>query len=48
MLDPAVVARNLARVREAVGPDVEILAATKYVDAADLEALRDGGVSLDG
>ncbi len=48
MLDPAVVARNLARVREAVGPDVEILAATKYVDAADLEALRDGGITLVG
>jgi len=48
VLDPAVVARNLARVREAVGPDVEILAATKYVDAADLEALRDGGVTLVG
>ena len=48
MLDPAVVARNLARVREAVGPDVEILAATKYVDAADLEALREGGVTLVG
>jgi len=48
VLDPAVVARNLARVREAVGPDVEILAATKYVDAADLEALREGGVTLVG
>ena len=48
MLDPAVVARNLARVREAVGPDVEILAATKYVDGADLEALREGGVTLVG
>ena len=48
MLDPAVVARNLARVREAVGPDVEILAATKYVEAGDLPALRDGGVTLVG
>jgi PLP dependent protein len=48
MLDPAVVARNLARVREAVGPDVEILAATKYVEAADLGALREGGVTLVG
>jgi PLP dependent protein len=48
VLDPAVVARNLARVREAVGPDVEILAATKYVDADDLPALREGGVTLVG
>ena len=48
MLDPAVVARNLARVREAVGPDVEILAATKYVEAGDLPALREGGVTLVG
>ena len=48
MLDAAVVARNLARVREAVGPDVEILAATKYVEAGDLPALREGGVTLVG
>jgi hypothetical protein len=48
VLDPAVVARNLARVREAVGPDVEILAATKYVEADDLPALREGGVTLVG
>jgi hypothetical protein len=48
MLDPAVVAANLARVRAEVGPDVEILAATKYVEAADLPALREGGVTLVG
>jgi PLP dependent protein len=48
VLDPAVVAANLARVRAEVGPDVEILAATKYVEAADLPALRDGGVTLVG
>ena len=48
MLDPAVVARNLAGVRAAVGPDVEILAATKYVDADDMDALREGGVTLVG
>jgi len=38
----------MARVREQVGPDVEILAATKYVDASDLGALREGGVTLVG
>jgi PLP dependent protein len=48
VLDPAVVARNLAGVRAAVGPDVEILAATKYVDADDMDALREGGVTLVG
>ena len=35
-------------VRERVGPDVEILAATKYVEAADLPALAQGGVTLVG
>jgi PLP dependent protein len=48
VLDPAVVAANLERVREEVGPDVEILAATKYVDVDDLAALRGGGVTLVG
>jgi PLP dependent protein len=48
VLDPEVVSRNLAHVREAVGPDVEILAATKYVKADELQALRDGGVTLVG
>ena len=48
MFDPSVIASNLARVRAEVGPDVEILAATKYVDADDLEALREGGVTLVG
>ena len=31
-----------------VGPQVEILAATKYVEAADLPALREAGVALVG
>lgn len=48
MVDAAVVSVNLARIRELVGPDVEILAATKYVDAADLPALREAGVTLVG
>jgi PLP dependent protein len=48
MLDPAAVAANLARIRAQVGPDVEILAATKYVDADDLPALRDAGIALVG
>jgi pyridoxal phosphate enzyme (YggS family) len=48
VLDQAVVAENLARVREQVGPDVEVLAATKYVDADDLPALHEAGIGLVG
>jgi PLP dependent protein len=48
MLDPTAVAANLARIREQVGPGVEILAATKYVDAADLPALHEAGITLVG
>jgi PLP dependent protein len=48
LLDPAVIARNLALVRERVGPGVEILAATKYVEVQDMPALREGGVTLVG
>jgi len=48
VLDPAAVAANLARIRALVGPQVEILAATKYVDAGDLPALREAGVTLVG
>jgi pyridoxal phosphate enzyme (YggS family) len=48
MADAAAVARNLARIREQVGPGVEILAATKYVAADDLPALHEAGVRLVG
>ena len=48
MLDPAVIRANLAQVRERVGPGVEILAATKYVDPDDLPALAQAGVELVG
>jgi PLP dependent protein len=48
MLDPAAVAANLARIREQVGSDVELLAATKYVDAGDLPALHEAGITLVG
>jgi uncharacterized pyridoxal phosphate-containing UPF0001 family protein len=39
---------NLERVRERVGADVEILAATKYVPAEELGALAEAGVELVG
>ena len=48
MLDPALIAENLALVRERVGPDVQILAATKYVEADDLPGLAEAGVTLVG
>jgi PLP dependent protein len=48
MADAASIARNLARIREEVGPGVEILAATKYVDAEDLPALHEAGITLVG
>ena len=48
MLDPELVAANLARIQAEVGPDVEVLAATKYVEAADLPALHEAGVALVG
>ncbi|MGN6377642.1 MAG: YggS family pyridoxal phosphate-dependent enzyme [Gaiellales bacterium] len=42
------IAANLERIRERVGPDVQVLAATKYVDADELPALAEGGVTLVG
>jgi pyridoxal phosphate enzyme (YggS family) len=47
-MDADIVRRNLERVRERIGPDVEVLAAIKYVGADDLEALAAGGVELVG
>jgi PLP dependent protein len=39
---------NLERIREQIGPEVEILAATKYVADSDLPALAEAGVELVG
>lgn len=47
-LDPAAIAENLAEVRAEVGPDVQILAATKYVALEELGALVEAGVELYG
>jgi uncharacterized pyridoxal phosphate-containing UPF0001 family protein len=47
-VDPELVRRNLDRVRERCGPEVEILVATKYVDAAAMPALAEAGVQLVG
>ena len=47
-IDPEVVRRNLAAVRDVAGPQVEILAATKYVVGEEMERLADAGVELVG
>jgi PLP dependent protein len=39
---------NLERVREQIGPEIEILAATKYVADSDLPALAEAGITLVG
>jgi PLP dependent protein len=39
---------NLERIREQVGPDVEILAATKYIRAEHMGALAVAGITLVG
>lgn len=47
-LDPAKIAANLERAREAAGEGVEILAATKYVPVEEMGALAEAGVRLVG
>jgi uncharacterized pyridoxal phosphate-containing UPF0001 family protein len=47
-LDPGKIAANLERVRERVGEEVEILAATKYVPLEEMGALAEAGVELVG
>jgi uncharacterized pyridoxal phosphate-containing UPF0001 family protein len=47
-MDPEIVRRNLERVREQIGTEVEILAAVKYVEADHLPALAAAGIELVG
>jgi PLP dependent protein len=47
-LDPGRVRANLERIREKTGPNVEILAATKYLPTEELGALAEAGVELVG
>jgi pyridoxal phosphate enzyme (YggS family) len=42
------IAARLARVRDEVGPDVTIVAATKYVSADDMAALAEAGIDIVG
>lgn len=47
-LDPAKITANLERARTLAGPEVEILAATKYVPVEEMGALAEAGVTLVG
>lgn len=47
-MQPERISANLARVRDRIGPDVEICAAIKYVGAEDLPALAEAGIELVG
>ena len=47
-MDAPRIARNLERVREQIGDEVEICAATKYVNLVDLPELAEGGIELVG
>src|ERR687895_1175575 len=47
-MDADTVRRNLERVRERIGTQVEVLAATKYVEADDLPVLAEAGIELVG
>jgi len=47
-IDAQVVRANLERVRERCGSGVEILAATKYVVAEEMETLAEAGIDLVG
>ncbi len=47
-LEPERIAANLERAREAAGPEVEILAATKYAALEEMGALAEAGVRLVG
>jgi uncharacterized pyridoxal phosphate-containing UPF0001 family protein len=47
-LDVARIAENMARAREIAGPNVELLAATKYVPVEEMGTLAEAGVTLVG
>ena len=48
MRSPAEVSERLARIRAEVGPDVTIVAATKYVSLADMAVLVEAGIEVVG
>jgi PLP dependent protein len=48
VLSPAEVSERLARIRVEVGPDVTIVAATKYVSVEEMAVLVEGGIEVVG
>jgi PLP dependent protein len=48
VLSPETVAANVERIHGELGPQVTIVAAVKYVDAADLPALAEAGIEVVG
>jgi uncharacterized pyridoxal phosphate-containing UPF0001 family protein len=47
-MDPDRVRRNLEAVREKIGPEIEVLAAVKFVPERDLQTLAEAGIELVG
>jgi uncharacterized pyridoxal phosphate-containing UPF0001 family protein len=47
-LDAVHVRSNLERIRERTGPEIEVLAATKYIRTEDMGALAEAGIELVG
>ena len=47
-LDAEQIRSNLDRIREQAGPEVEILAATKYIRTEDMGVLAEAGIELVG
>jgi uncharacterized pyridoxal phosphate-containing UPF0001 family protein len=47
-LDELHVRSNLERIREQVGPEIEVLAATKYIRTEDMGTLAEAGIELVG
>jgi pyridoxal phosphate enzyme (YggS family) len=47
-VDPERIRTNFERVRDEVGPDVTIVAATKYVSVEDMAALAEAGIDVVG
>ena len=48
MLSPEQIRARLAEVQRQVGPDVTVVAATKYVSLADMGSLAEAGVTVVG
>jgi PLP dependent protein len=48
VLSPAEISERFARIRAEVGPDVTIVAATKYVSLADMGVLVEAGIEVVG